>query len=110
MFKKIFKTAFKRDKLEVVINQAIAGEITSVQHYLNKNNGVNKLDQQGRTLLMGAAFSGNLDLVQYLVEDAGASLDGEYGQIAISCAMRADHPEVIRYFKYRQLGEKFGHL
>jgi len=79
---------------------ASSGNAAMVKLLLESGADANTPDGAGDTPLMMAALVGSLDTVQALLA-AGATLDARdktFQQTALMVAVRANHPELVRYF------------
>uniref|UniRef100_A0A671MT21 glutaminase n=1 Tax=Sinocyclocheilus anshuiensis TaxID=1608454 RepID=A0A671MT21_9TELE len=96
-------------KIMNVLLAAYRGDIVSL--YLLSGADVNAVDYDGRSALHVAASEGRLDVIKFLVENAGAncSLKDRWGNMALQEAMRCNQDPAIQFLKkYTDYEEKGG--
>lgn len=81
-----------------------AGDINSLQQMLKEGISVNAVDENGRSLLMLAAYEGDMRKVKFLV-DAGADINQHnvktfltFGYTPLDYAIRGRHKEIVDLF------------
>ena len=75
---------------------AAAGEVETVRQALTQGGvGVNAVDYEGRSAVMIAATSGNLHVVEFLIEQRAAlNLRDTFGKTALANALQRGHLQV----------------
>ncbi|XP_016313019.1 glutaminase liver isoform, mitochondrial isoform X2 [Sinocyclocheilus anshuiensis] len=88
-------------KIMNVLLAAYRGDIVSLRRYLLSGADVNAVDYDGRSALHVAASEGRLDVIKFLVENAGAncSLKDRWGNMALQEAMRCNQDPAIQFLK-----------
>ncbi|KTG37400.1 hypothetical protein cypCar_00012167, partial [Cyprinus carpio] len=84
-----------------VLLAAYRGDIVSLRRYLLSGADVNAVDYDGRSALHVAASEGRLDVIKFLVENAGANcrLKDRWGNTALQEAMRCNQDPAIQFLK-----------
>nr|XP_046151603.1 ankyrin repeat domain-containing protein 50-like [Oncorhynchus gorbuscha] len=83
------------DHASCIVQQALERE-DSIRTLLDNGASVNQCDSSGRTLLANAAYSGNLDVVNFLISRrANMELVDSHGQTALTLAARQGHTKVV---------------
>uniref|UniRef100_A0A8C8DG22 Ankyrin repeat domain containing 50 n=1 Tax=Oryzias sinensis TaxID=183150 RepID=A0A8C8DG22_9TELE len=78
-----------------ILHQALEKE-DSIRTLLDNGASVNQCDCNGKTLLVNASYSGNLDVVNLLISrGANMELEDNGGQTALTLAARQGHTKVI---------------
>ncbi|XP_067293312.1 glutaminase liver isoform, mitochondrial isoform X4 [Pseudorasbora parva] len=77
------------------------GDMVSLRRYLLSGADVNAVDYDGRSALHVAASEGRLDVIKFLVENAGANctLKDRWGNTALQEAMRCNQDPAIQFLK-----------
>ncbi|RXN19630.1 glutaminase liver mitochondrial-like isoform X1 [Labeo rohita] len=84
-----------------VLLAAYRGDIVSLRRYLLSGADVNAVDYDGRSALHVAASEGRLDVIKFLVENAGANctLKDRWGNTALQEALRCNQDSAIKFLK-----------
>ncbi|KAL1247528.1 hypothetical protein QQF64_022904 [Cirrhinus molitorella] len=84
-----------------VLLAAYRGDVVSLRRYLLSGADVNAVDYDGRSALHVAASEGRLDVIKFLVENAGANctLKDRWGNTSLQEAMRCHQDPAIQFLK-----------
>lgn len=81
-----------------------AGDISSIRQMLEEGISVNAVDEKGHSLLMLAAYKGDIKTVKFLIE-AGADISQQnrkpglyFGDTPLEYALRGKQKEMVDYF------------
>ncbi|KAI7812000.1 putative glutaminase liver isoform [Triplophysa rosa] len=91
-----------------VLLAAYRGDIVSLRRYLLSGADANAVDYDGRSALHVAASEGHLDIIKFLVENAGANctLKDRWGNTALQEAVRCNQDPAIQLLrKYKDYEE-----
>ncbi len=78
---------------------AMAGDLQAVQAVINAGADINAGDKDGYTFLHFAAYRGRLEIVRWLIEEAGAKVElrSERGETPLHRAAEHNHLAVLKY-------------
>ena len=89
-------SACTREYTSELMNAAKGGDVTAVQHVLDRGADVNEQSNKGKTALMFAASEGHTDVARLLLEQgANVNIADNYGTTALIVAATSGHHEVV---------------
>lgn len=88
--------------ISTLIEKCMQGDLQQVKSIVKASanfNIVSVKDSNGITALMEASKQGHLEIVKYLVEEAGADVNAKdkNGSTALMCASKHSHLEIVEY-------------
>ncbi|KAG9341347.1 hypothetical protein JZ751_019452 [Albula glossodonta] len=92
-----------------VLLAAYRGDVQSLRRYFLSGADVNAVDYDGRSPLHVAASEGHVEVIRFLIENAGAhiSTNDRWGNTPLQEAVRNNHVQTIqllnRYLKHQEL-------
>ncbi|KAJ8393086.1 hypothetical protein AAFF_G00067690 [Aldrovandia affinis] len=81
-----------------ILLAAYRGDVQSLRRYFLSGADVNALDYDGRSALHVAASEGHVEVVRFLIENAGAqpSANDRWGNTALQEAVRSNHAQTVQ--------------
>lgn len=96
--------------INIILTAVEQNDLIFLQNNLSKSH-VNIVDNFGWTPLMSAAYSGNIEIIKFLLKlGANKSLQDKSGHTALDFAIKKNHPDIVTMLKESNFKNKITNL